>query len=525
MADEWDQFPDASQAQGDDPWAQFPDAQNEQASPSRDERIAELKLNNPGEYDSESPEYRQKYGQAGFGQAMKSVGGAALRSPVVAGDALLNVGRQVVAAPVAGVAGLVTAPAGFIPGMEGVGARNVERVQQFIGGQPFTDGGEAVTGAIAYPFEKLAQGADFVGQKTSDVTGSPAVGAAVNTAIQAAPAVFARGRIGRGNRGPNPSGNSPELGKTTPPAKTASEAQRPARLDRVSEAAPSIDELQAAKNAAYKAAEETGVVVSRQGMNRLKVSIVNDLKKEGLDRDLHPAATAALKRIVETKGQPTLTELETLRKIGNDAKTSNNPADARLGGRIVSKIDDFEEGLTQADIISGNPAAATAFKEARALNQRVAKARTIQKIFDDAEVIAGANYTVSGMENALRQQFKALAKNEKKLRGFTPEERAAIKKVALGGRTENAMRLLGKFAPNGVVSSLAGISAYGLAGPTGLALPAAGLIGKHLSTRMTMRNATRASDLVRRGQQSQAAIRTKSLEKAANGRTSVTSKD
>ncbi len=119
-------------------------------------------------------------------------------------------------------------------------------------------------------------------------------------------------------------------------------------------------------------------------MNRLKTELVDDLKKEGLDKDLHPKANAALKRILESKGQLSLNQIETLRKIANDAKGAIEPADARLGARIVERIDDFEDGLSAADVVSGDAAAASAFKEARALNQRYAKARTIQKIFDDA---------------------------------------------------------------------------------------------------------------------------------------------
>jgi hypothetical protein len=288
-------------------------------------------------------------------------------------------------------------------------------------------------------------------------------------------------------------------GEAEASASVPAKAERSGGLGRVSEAAPSIEELQAAKNAAYKAAEETGVVVSRNAMNRLKVELVDDLKKEGIDKDLHPAATAALKRVLDTKGQPSLNQLETLRKIANDARTSNNPADARLGGRIIDKIDDFEETLVASDVVKGDAAAATAFKEARSLNQRLAKAKTIQKLFDDAELAVGANYTTAGMDTALRQQFRALAKNDRKLRGFTQEERAAIRKVALGGPVQNAMRVLGKAAPDGVLSFLAGLGAYGAAGPAGLALPAAGIVAKQGAAKMGMRNANRVAEMVRGG--------------------------
>lgn len=172
-----------------------------------------------------------------------------------------------------------------------------------------------------------------------------------------------------------------------------------------------------------------------------------------------------------------------------------------MGSRIIEKIDEFEESLGDADIVSGNPAAATAFKEARALNQRLAKARTIQKLFDDAELAVGANYTVAGMDTALRQQFRALAKNDKKLRGFTAAEKAAIRKVALGGPLQNALRTLGKFDPTsgGMLPFLAGIGSFGAAGPGGLALPVAGAVAKRGAARIGVNNANRVSQMVRAG--------------------------
>lgn len=271
--------------------------------------------------------------------------------------------------------------------------------------------------------------------------------------------------------------------------------------------APSIDELKALKNEAYKKAENTGVVINSGAVNRLKVDLVNELRKDGLtdkkdvNSKLYPKTTAALEVILGTKGKPSLTEIENLRKVAKTAADSVDKADARLGAKIIDAIDDFEDGLGDKDVIAGNPESASAFKEARALNSRYAKASVIKKIFDDAEVTAGANYTMSGMENALRQQFKALAKNDRKLRGFSADEKAAIRKVAIGGPVENALRLLGKFAPTGVVPTLAGLGAISVGGPAGFLLPAAGTAGRYAATRMTIRNAEDLDRLVRRGSQ------------------------
>jgi hypothetical protein len=411
------------------------------------------------------------------------------------GEAALSLGSGMVAAPVAGLAGTAVAP------FNGQKAADVvTRIQDAMTYQPRTEAGQQATAVATYPFEKLAQAGNAVGERVADATGSPALGAAANTAVQAVPAVLARGTLRRGSRSVDRPGTVLADKEAAPRPAAPAQAGRNAGLESVPEKSPvpSIEELQKAKDAAYKKAEETGVVVSRSALNRLKIGLVGDLKKEGLNRKLHPKAAAALEEIVNTKGQLTLSEIETLRKIANDAKGSLEPADARLGARIVDRIDDFEETLGESDVVSGSAESATAFKEARALNTRLAKSRIIQKLFDDAELQAKANYTIAGMETALRQQFRSLAKNDRKMRGFTPEEKAAIRKVAMGGPVENALRKVGKFAPEGVISTYGALGAA-MVNPAFGAIPLAGGLSKIAATKMTMRNARSAQDLIRRG--------------------------
>src|SRR5262249_49879203 len=68
----------------------------------------------------------------------------------------------------------------------------------------------------------LSQGADIAGRKTAEVTGSPAAGAAVNTALQAAPALVARA-FGRRTGAPAAGEGAPPR---APPDLTASGAPR-----------------------------------------------------------------------------------------------------------------------------------------------------------------------------------------------------------------------------------------------------------------------------------------------------------
>jgi hypothetical protein len=472
-----------------------------------DQRLA-LERADPSQYDPSSTEYQERYDQPGV---MRTVGSAALRAPVTLADTTVSVGRNVAAAPVAGLAGLITAPLGFVPGMEGVGARNVERVQSAIGGQPFTEGGQQMTDAVGYVPGKIEQATDWAGQKAANATGSPLVGATVKTAINAIPMLAgggaARARVrGNGDVGPVPPRRAVEAGKAEASASVPAQAGRGSGLDGVppktpSVAAPTLEQLQKAKSEAYKRAEQSGVVVSRDALNRLKVDLSNTFaRSKPINEKLYPKTAAAFADILDTKGQLTLSQIDELRKVANAAKMSSDRADAFLGGRLVDKIDEFESALTANDLVAGEAGSVALLNEARALNSRYRKAEAIDDIFKSARRAVGANYTVAGMETALRQKFRALADNKKKMRGFNAEERAAIEHFIEGGKTQNFLRRVGKFAPDGVMSGYGAVAASVL-NPALAIIPVAGGVSKFASTRLGVRNANRVSELVRRGPQ------------------------
>lgn len=426
----------------------------------------------------------------------------------------LQMATGMVSTPLAGLAGMGAA-AGRAAGLtDAAPADVVERVSSALTYQPRTAGGQAGAKIVNYPFEKLAQGADRAG----DVVNAPAKprisGAAanygldpmqapasegeraagatlVNTAIQSAPALLLRGGGRTAPVGPRVA-SSPKT--VRPPAA----AERPSGLANVS--APTKETLKRAAEDAYKRADESGVVVTPESFGALKEKIAGELRE--IDPTLHPDATAALKRVMDSEGALSLQKLETLRRIAKDAEGSIKPADQRLAGKIVDEIDDYIEGLTEKDVLAGDAAKASALKEARGLYSRAKKAEELDRLVERAELTA-SNFSGSGMENALRTEFRALAKNDRKIRRFTKEEQEAIRKVATGAPLENALRLLGKFAPTGIVSSALSAGAGFIAGgPAGAALlPAAGGAARYGAARMTMRNATRANELVRRGPQ------------------------
>lgn len=121
--------------------------------------------------------------------------GAGIAEPAMA------VASGALATPIAGIAGLAGTAIGGIGNFIGatkksgtdVGADVVRGVQDALTYKPQTKAGQAVTGVIAYPFEKLAEGGDYLGGKAADATGSPLVGAGVNTLVQSIPALIAKG--------------------------------------------------------------------------------------------------------------------------------------------------------------------------------------------------------------------------------------------------------------------------------------------------------------------------------------------
>lgn len=120
-----------------------------------------------------------------------------------------------VATPIAGLAGMaqsaynVLAPAfGGQPGRPA--AQRVEEVQQGLTYQPRTESGKVVSQNVAYPFQKLAEGANVVGERVAEATGSPLVGALTRAApdvalsLAAPEARGAMSSIGRGMVGAAP---------------------------------------------------------------------------------------------------------------------------------------------------------------------------------------------------------------------------------------------------------------------------------------------------------------------------------
>ena len=269
-------------------------------------------------------------------------------------------------------------------------------------------------------------------------------------------------------------------------------------------AAPTISELRRTADAAYKAADDAGLVIANDSFGRFAQRLTGMAKSMGLDKDIQPKATAAIRRITEAadSGQPVrLEDFEILRRVVGAARSSVDASERKIGTAIVREMDDYISRIGGPDVIAGDPKAASeALSAARNAWSRMSKSETVQEAIEKAGIRAG-QFSGSGFENALRTQFRQISMNNKRMRGFTQEEQAAIKKVAMGGPVDNAFRALGKLAPTGVVSAgFSGGAGYAMGGPIGaVVLPAVGGGARKVATKMTERNVQNLDDMVRAG--------------------------
>ena len=255
--------------------------------------------------------------------------------------------------------------------------------------------------------------------------------------------------------------------------------------------APTVQELKGQAGQQYKFAEDVGAVFKKNSYNQFANKLESTLAKEGLDKALQPRVFAALERIKDTKNSNvTLENMEILRRISQAAGSSADASERRLASIMVDNLDDFVETAQPSQLAKGSSEAVSALTDARELWKRAKKTEIIDDLVASAELRAEANFSQSGMENALRRKLVNLADNPKALRAFTKEEQNAIKVAAKGGPVQNVLRLVGKLAPTGIVSGGGSVGlGYLAGGPIGaVGLPIIGGAARKGAEQLGLRN-------------------------------------
>jgi hypothetical protein len=271
---------------------------------------------------------------------------------------------------------------------------------------------------------------------------------------------------------------------------------------------PGVEALQKSSSALYKEAKQAGVVIKDPAYKTFAASAKDIADEFGIDPDLHPRSSAALKRIQnENGGDVSLNKLQILRKIAGDATEATDKPDRTIARRLLDHVDDFAEKLDASQIAAGDaPKAMALLNKARTTWQQAARGDTIEKLIAKARQNAGPLKT--NLDDAYRTQFRKLANNERGIARFTEEQQQAIKHVAFGdGPVQSVLHGFGRIIPHNPAGALttSGVGAAAhivglpVTAPVAATVGSAGLTGKIASTMITSKNAKLASELARGG--------------------------
>lgn len=268
------------------------------------------------------------------------------------------------------------------------------------------------------------------------------------------------------------------------------------------EAVPSGEQLQAIKDAAYKKAEDAGVIYSPAAMQRILKALIGEFTEFGFHPELHKGARVAISEIDRLKdSNVTLKGLDIARRIAGNAFEPGNKSNNALTAKVVNAIDDVVDNPRAGEVIAGNGVeAAAAIKEARDAFARSRKLELVDTLMQRGKLNAGSAGAGGNIENATRQQLKRILTNPNMTRGFTEAELAALEKAVVGGSMQNLIRLLGKLSPqgNGLMMVMHALGA-GTVPMYSLPLAAAGFAAKKGSEAMTRNSARLVEALIATG--------------------------
>lgn len=292
-------------------------------------------------------------------------------------------------------------------------------------------------------------------------------------------------------------------GAAVPEVTGATKAGLAAAKDAVIAPLPKIlsaDELQTAAKAAYKTADDAGVVVKPEAFNDFVSGLRRDMHNTGYDSDLHKNVSVAMKRLnaaVDDNVPQSFSDLERLRRVASEARQmAASDGEYAKASAIVGGIDKFVKEAPPESLYAGDAAKASAAAEnARSLWSRSKKIEDIQDI---AEI---ANRT-EDPDKYIKQQFTRITKDNDRFNQFNPDEQKLIVSIAKTGPMGKVGNALAPSADKlGMLKTImlggAGVaSGVPLAGP---ALSAAGIAAQMAAKSGRLSNISDLTNLISQG--------------------------
>jgi hypothetical protein len=262
--------------------------------------------------------------------------------------------------------------------------------------------------------------------------------------------------------------------------------------------APTAENLSADATRLYAETKKSGTTFKPDLFSSQMGQIGSDLRELGYHPKLHPDIKVALQELTNTKKPKDMLELQSLREFIGNAQISQNSKERMLATVLKDKFDDYIVNAGPEAISSKTSEGAKTWQQARETYSKLRKSEVFTNMLERSELDKAG----MGVEKSLTNQLRALAKDPKKMRLFTPDEQAAITQAAKGGNVQNILSQFGRFAPTSAVSSIPSILATAASAPLGLAATAGAIGSRIASTKMKQNELNKLAAVMRAGSKS-----------------------
>jgi hypothetical protein len=278
---------------------------------------------------------------------------------------------------------------------------------------------------------------------------------------------------------------------------------------------PTTDEIKAASRGLYQHPDVAAVQIHPTAVSDLADSISSDLQ-HGQNSGFRPAnepkvfnAVEELNTAAKENRPATVADIDNVRQVlGGLAKEKDaigQPTrQAAAASRAIDQVNDFLPNLKQPDLLAGDAAKANdILGEARANWAAYKKASQVQNLAGNAELNAASSHSGANIQNATKQAFKPLLKNDgAKVASWSPEETNALNSIVRGTWTGHAARAAGNVLGGGgglgmLLGAGAGYEGGGV--PGAIAGAAAGRAFKMIGNRSTLNAVQHLDTLIRSG--------------------------
>lgn len=225
------------------------------------------------------------------------------------------------------------------------------------------------------------------------------------------------------------------------PVPKAIAAGRPARA--AVQEAPTTEQLLASAQKAYAAPAVKGLEVSPDSINKFSFGLRAALSADGFSPEIAQKTFGILDRLDRAPPGATVTgdNLNSLRKMFGRAARAPDAEERKAAKIAIDALDSHIAGISPADVISGDPAAAAmSLSKARGDYASAMRSEQVTGALAKAERQAASAHSGLNVGNNIRQRFKAVLDSEKLSRGFSQDQRDLMQKIVEGSATQNAIR-------------------------------------------------------------------------------------